>query len=193
MSPRSAQQFEKIRSDRREAIMDAALRVFAEESYHATSVSRIAREAGISKGLMYNYFDSKEQLLNELIVGVMDRLIKRFAMPEEGELTDNEFERFIDLSFDVLIEDPLHMKLFFSLMMQPKVTELMMEKMMQKVAPFMNLMYGYFERAGYENPMAAMRYFSSSVDGIQMHLLLDPGYPIDDVKALLKKQFMNEK
>jgi AcrR family transcriptional regulator len=193
MSPRSAEQFEKIRTDRKEAIMESALKIFAEESYHATSVSRIAKDAGISKGLMYNYFDSKEELLNELIVGVMDRLIKRFAMPEEGELTNEEFERFIDLSFDVIQEDPLHMKLFFSLMMQPKVTELMMEKLMAKVAPFMQLMHGYFERAGHDNPMSAMRYFSACVDGIQMHLVLDNAFPIDDAKAMLKKQFLNEK
>lgn len=193
MSPRSAEQFEQIRIDRKEAILESALKIFAEESYHATSVSRIAKDAGISKGLMYNYFDSKEELLNELIGGVMDRLIKRFAMPEEGQLTDEEFNRFIDLSFDVILEDPLHMKLFFSLMMQPKVTELMMDKMMARVAPFMHLMYGYFEGKGYDDPGAAMRYFMSCIDGVQMHLVLDPEYPIDAVKSMIKHQFLNEK
>jgi AcrR family transcriptional regulator len=60
MSPRTKQQFEDLRKDRRQAILDAALTVFANNGYHSASVSMIAKEAGVSKGLMYNYFESKE-------------------------------------------------------------------------------------------------------------------------------------
>ena len=61
MSPRTKQQFEEIRSDRKDQLLDAALHVFAEEGYHSASVSKIAKYAGVSKGLMYNYFHSKKK------------------------------------------------------------------------------------------------------------------------------------
>ncbi len=52
--------------DRRRQILDAAIRVFARQGFHACRVSDIAREAGVAYGLVYHYFDSKEQVLNEL-------------------------------------------------------------------------------------------------------------------------------
>jgi AcrR family transcriptional regulator len=63
MSPRTEKQFESIRSEKIKLITETALRLFAQHGYESTSVSMIAKEAGISKGLMYNYFESKNALL----------------------------------------------------------------------------------------------------------------------------------
>src|SRR5919106_6999904 len=52
--------------DRRRQILDAAVRVFARQGFHHCRVSDIAREAGVAYGLVYHYFKSKEQVLNEL-------------------------------------------------------------------------------------------------------------------------------
>ena len=54
--------------DRRRQILDAAIRVFARQGFHHCRVSDIAREAGVAYGLVYHYFDTKEQVLNELFV-----------------------------------------------------------------------------------------------------------------------------
>jgi AcrR family transcriptional regulator len=52
--------------DKRRNILDAAIRVFARQGFHSTRVSDIADEAGVAYGLVYHYFDSKEEVLNEL-------------------------------------------------------------------------------------------------------------------------------
>jgi len=52
--------------NRRRQILDAAIRVFARQGFHACRVSDIAREAGVAYGLVYHYFESKEEVLNEL-------------------------------------------------------------------------------------------------------------------------------
>jgi TetR/AcrR family transcriptional regulator, fatty acid metabolism regulator protein len=52
--------------DRRRQILDAAVRVFARQGFHSCRVSDIAREAGVAYGLVYHYFTSKDQVLNEL-------------------------------------------------------------------------------------------------------------------------------
>jgi len=52
--------------DRRRQILDAAIRVFARQGFHACRVSDIAREAGVAYGLVYHYFDTKEGVLSEL-------------------------------------------------------------------------------------------------------------------------------
>jgi len=53
-------------ADKRRTILDAAIRVFARQGFHSARVSDIASEAGVAYGLVYHYFDSKEQMLNEL-------------------------------------------------------------------------------------------------------------------------------
>ncbi|SFM12999.1 TetR/AcrR family transcriptional regulator [Marinobacter zhejiangensis] len=53
-------------TDKRQRILDAALKVFASRGVHGTPVPPIAREAGISVGSLYRYFDSKEALVNTL-------------------------------------------------------------------------------------------------------------------------------
>ena len=48
--------------ERRQEIMDGAIRVFARKGYEKTSISDIAREIGVSQGLCYRYFPSKEAI-----------------------------------------------------------------------------------------------------------------------------------
>ena len=55
-------------ADKRRLILDAAVRVFARQGFHATRVSDIADEAGVAYGLVYHYFSSKDEVLNELFI-----------------------------------------------------------------------------------------------------------------------------
>jgi AcrR family transcriptional regulator len=52
--------------DKRRVILDAAIRVFARQGFHSCRVSDIADEAGVAYGLVYHYFKSKDEVLNEL-------------------------------------------------------------------------------------------------------------------------------
>ena len=62
---------------RREHILDAALTCFARGGFHATTMQAICREAGVSPGALYVYFDSKEAL----IAGLCERDRAEFAEP----------------------------------------------------------------------------------------------------------------
>ena len=52
--------------DRREKILDAALRCFVERGFYGTTIPEIADKGGIASGTIYHYFDSKEALVNAL-------------------------------------------------------------------------------------------------------------------------------
>ena len=52
--------------DKRERILDAAIKVFARRGYHGSRISDIAREAGIAYGLVYHYFENKEEILRSI-------------------------------------------------------------------------------------------------------------------------------
>jgi AcrR family transcriptional regulator len=52
--------------DKRRLILDSAIHVFAERGFHHCRVSDVADDAGVAYGLVYHYFDSKEEILNQL-------------------------------------------------------------------------------------------------------------------------------
>ncbi len=70
----------KAAADKRRLILDAAVRVFARQGFHACRVSDIADEAGVAYGLVYHYFGSKDEVLDTLFLErwhVMIELIRR--------------------------------------------------------------------------------------------------------------------
>lgn len=64
--------------DRRQAILDAAARLFAEQGFHSASVAKIADACGTSKALIYHYFAAKEDLLFAVMADHV-RLLKETA------------------------------------------------------------------------------------------------------------------
>lgn len=67
MSPRGKQQNESMRQETQAKITTAALRVFAAYGFHGTTMKMIAQETGLSYGLIYHYFKSKEEVFLYLI------------------------------------------------------------------------------------------------------------------------------
>jgi AcrR family transcriptional regulator len=67
MAPRSNEENQRIRDERRQQILFAAARVFARRGLAATKIADIAAEVGMSHGLVYHYFPSKEDLFAELV------------------------------------------------------------------------------------------------------------------------------
>jgi TetR/AcrR family transcriptional regulator, fatty acid metabolism regulator protein len=65
--------------DKRERILDAAERVFAQHGFFAARVSEIAREAGVADGTIYLYFKSKDDLLISLFESRMERFNQLLA------------------------------------------------------------------------------------------------------------------
>ena len=102
MSPRTEAQFEEIRQNRRQQIMEVALEVFASDGYHKASISKISSQAGISKGLLYNYFESKEDLLLQTLVEGTERLHRIFQNIEDELDTPEELMLFIKGSFEII-------------------------------------------------------------------------------------------
>jgi len=112
-----------MREERKTLIMDVALEHFAKEGYHKTTISHIARHAGMSKGLMYNYFTSKESLLFEIIMRSVNEMYSDFDRNKDGYLSEEEFEFFIRRLFNLMKEKKTFWRLIFQLVMQNEVRE----------------------------------------------------------------------
>jgi AcrR family transcriptional regulator len=169
MSPRTPEQFEEIRVSRRKQIMDAALELFAAEGYSHCSISQLASHAGISKGLMYNYFKSKEALLVAIIEEGIDDIMSMIDPNMDGTLEPGEVEGFIRDTCKGIRENIQFWILFINVVLQPPVKEFLSGKpfssVMERIGP---KLLDYFERMGFENPMLEMLTFSAMIEGFGM-------------------------
>lgn len=183
MSPRTPEQFEEIREATTNKIMEVALELFANEGYFQSSISKIAKKAGISKGLMYNYFESKEDLLKVIIFHGFESLMEFFDPNHDGTLSNDELIHFIKQMVKTLKEHVVYYRLYFSLMVQAPVLKLFEKEMWAMFEPFFKTLFEYFKREAYEDPQAEVHFFQSMLDGVGMTYVSDPdNYPIDAVE-----------
>jgi AcrR family transcriptional regulator len=96
----AAPRFQRRKEDRPAEITEAAFEAFAEKGYAATKVDEVAKRAGVSKGLLYLYFKTKEDLFKAVIRSFLSPRIEALIHNiEETELSAGEFLRGPFLAF----------------------------------------------------------------------------------------------
>ncbi|WP_235439744.1 TetR/AcrR family transcriptional regulator [Paenibacillus sp. DMB20] len=92
-----SQKFYGLEPEKRERIINAAIKEFARNGYDKASTNEIIKEAEISKGSLFNYFNSKKELylfLLEYLVEVIDKIL------DEIDLNETDiFKRLRDVGF----------------------------------------------------------------------------------------------
>jgi TetR/AcrR family transcriptional regulator, fatty acid metabolism regulator protein len=76
--------------EKRRVILRAAITVFARHGYHTSRVADVAREAGVAYGLVYHYFQSKEDLLETIFRRTWSRMLEAVQQVEQEEATARE-------------------------------------------------------------------------------------------------------
>ncbi len=90
----SQQKYQRRKEDRPAEIAEAAFEAFAEKGYAATRIDDVARRAGVSKGLTYLYYKTKEDLFKAVIRNVVVRRVDSLVEGVESTaLTSEEFLR----------------------------------------------------------------------------------------------------
>ena len=182
MSPRTHKQFEEIRESKKELIRSKALKLFARDGYYTTSISKIASEANISKGLIYNYYESKEQLLKDIIFSGMKKLTGLADPDHDGIMTGEELLNMLNIIKDMFQRDRRFWTLYFSILPQPSVMKIVKDEIDEMYKNMVGMFTEYFRREGYDDPEAEAQILVSLLDGISFSYLYKPhSYPIDKV------------
>lgn len=195
MSPRTEEQYEQIRNERKEQILHTALHLFAEKGYENTSISMIAEKAGISKGLLYNYFTNKETLLSE----VVHQGIEQIMIPIHNDApvleTREQFHAFIEGNFRELMNNQEHWKLYFILMVQPSISKTVAGKMNELVGPWIKVLENYYRLQGEKDPETKALLLGALMDGLGIQMVINNstpelmGIPIEKIKEMILKHF----
>lgn len=124
----------------RELILGTALRLFAEKGYEETTLREIAREAGVSLGLSYRYFASKEDLVLAMYERLSDEAAAQSQKVQKGSLA-MRFGRMLDYCLDGLAPHRNAMSSLFSVGLNAKSE---MAVLGERASTTRNVMWGLY-------------------------------------------------
>ncbi len=189
MSPRSQEKIEQIRKQSIGKILEAAFQLMAKYGYDGTSISQIAKHAGVSKGLMYNYFDSKEHLLKALIDSAFaeaDELMAQIINIDPKITIENMFRWY----FNELRERPEHWRLLTELTLKIDKFDFVKEMARSKLNEYVAFFGGMLGQIGFENPREEAMIIAGLFDGIGVqYLVIGKDYPLDEMEDFLIKKY----
>ena len=95
-----------VKNNKKELIINAAIKVFAEKGFYTANVADVAKEAGVADGTIYLYFKNKDDLLISLFETKMEEILKRFSSLITGNgNAEKKLHKFIHLYFQMIEED----------------------------------------------------------------------------------------
>lgn len=171
-------------------ILDAATELFSEQGYDCTSIRQIAERAGISLGLLYNYFKSKEEVLREILTRGRRAYLEVFETQEN--LTGLPFlEHHIKSTFKALDQHQNFCKLYGSLRLQSYVVKTLEQEGQAENQKVLQSLTHHLAEAGSTSPSAEAHLLVATLDGIAQQYLLQPNYPLQDVLIRYLMQLKN--
>jgi AcrR family transcriptional regulator len=178
---RAEQLNREMREASRRRILKAALRLFAAHGYAGTSIRMIAESAGISVGLLYNYFLSKADLLGALFEESMRDVQASFASAEAAAPPER-IDRLVRSSFEILDANRDFWRMSYGVRMQPAVVTGLGKRLREWTTTIQSTLARYLKEAGSRRPEVDAALLFALIDGASQHYVLDPkGYPLNEV------------
>ncbi len=191
--PRSKEQFEEIRKKTRENILSASLKLFAEKGFHGTSINDIAKAANISKGLAYNYFESKQKIIEAILQQLYQEAEKFILVMDSVEDPYDKLKLIIEFSFKYYEENEDLWMLYASFIFQPGILEEGKKLLTEFNKKYMHKLEEIFNELGFKNPQLELRFLGGLLDGIGLDYFFDKShFPLNDMKEFLFKRYSKE-
>jgi len=144
------------------AIEDAAMSLFLEQGYHATSMRQIADRTGLALGGIYNHFTSKDEIFQGIIVDKHPyKQILPAILAAEGETVDEFFKNAATIVITELSKQPEFINLMFIELVEfkGKHGSLMLREIAPKVLPVFEKIVKSRRNLRVTNPAVLMRSF----------------------------------
>ena len=170
-------------TDKKENILTAALELFAKDGYNATPTSKIAKQAGVSEGLIFRHFGSKKGLLQALIEDAEARIGELFApfIFETGP--KKAIRKIIELPFNIDPSEYDFWKLQFKIKWEEEYNN------PNKMKPLIDKLAWAFSELGYEAPEEEAVLLNQIMDSISISILRDGVEPPASFRSFLLKKY----
>ncbi|GAB5539781.1 MAG: hypothetical protein Salg2KO_18840 [Salibacteraceae bacterium] len=170
-------------TEKKERIIESALKLFATEGYASTSTSKVAKHAGVSEGLIFRHFKNKEGLLQAVME--QSRESARHMMADVIMTSEPSalIQKFIELPFTI-DEDHYEMwRLTYALKWQMDAYD---DSFYQPLKLALN---HAFRQLGYSDPNAEVELLLMFMDGAATSILLHPPKDKMEIRKALKNKY----
>eukprot|EP01034_Spumella_vulgaris_P015754 gene15754-20134_t len=120
--------------------MKAAMELLIENGVQGTPMSAIAKKAGTGMGTIYNYFTTKEELINAIYLYIKEDEVRTLQKPFADESVKHRFDYFYGTLVQYLIAHPLHFRFMDQFHNSPLLTPETKAEGLRTVAPIVQLM-----------------------------------------------------
>jgi TetR/AcrR family acrAB operon transcriptional repressor len=175
---------DRVKEDVRKELLKVAIDCFAKHGYTATSIDRIAKAAGVTKGALYYHFKDKEELLLESVRTRIGQFEKRVAEElRSEESAARALQALARICFDHATRSN-HRRLIVTLMVEALDThpalEALFREMMQRFRSFLSGVIRDGQRRGEfrsdADPRLAAELFAGAVMGAEIQYYQDPAH-----------------
>lgn len=193
MSPKTPSQNKEIREETSQKIKDAAFELFAQKGFRNTSVKAIAQKAGKSKGLIYHYFNSKENILQAIFDDLTALGDEAMDFPED-QSPEERFQFMLEMIFSFVKESTEVIRLMTSLALQPDAIAKLKSSIDSYNSHQIEVLANLFADMGYSNPEIEAYYLGAKLDGITLgYITLGDDYPFDAIKQKIMEEYVHTK
>jgi AcrR family transcriptional regulator len=193
MSPRTKDKNTEIRQESMKKIMDAAFQLIAKQGYESTSISQLAKKAGVSKGLLYNYYTSKEDMLEKMILNAAEegeKVIHEKMSNDPAKTLEGIFRYF----FSYLKQEHDRWRMMAELVFKIDKFKFVHDLATEKIKAYLVLLESLLEQLGVENPKGEAKILAALFDGIGIqYLVIRDDYPLDELEKYLIHKYCKSK
>jgi len=178
---------EQARQASMQNISSSALELFIEVGYINTTIEQIAKKANISKGLMYNYFSSKEELLMYIIDQIMAELVEVSKIILNTKESISKIELIIKTTFQLLREKSDFWQTIIPVITQKAISEKMESKLRVLIKSMTENLTQTFTACGVKNAEMEAYQLGAILDGIALHYfyVFKEEYPLEKIETAL--------
>ncbi len=170
----------------KQKLFDAAIYLFESQGYFATTVEQITASAGVSKGLAYHYFKSKEELLAGLIFDTNTKIESVAETLVAGPSIEESLTLFVDNYCAFLEKEKRFLKLQLTLLLMPELKEVVEKPVAQRASFLLQFLEGWFRDGGCTQSPIKARVLLAMLDGVALHYLaIYNQYPLNELRAQL--------
>lgn len=176
-------------TNQKEQIVQAALKLFAAHGYAGTSVRMIATEAGVSYTLMYIFFSSKEEVLQEIIDRGFADIKTSMSNYNKGFDPRKAIQLHITKTIEIIRAKREFWQLLHSIRMQKKVMTASAKKYSEITRYVTSVFTSVFKKLNYKKPELEAILFLAQIDGLVILYLQNNSIPLDKLSQQIIQRY----
>ncbi|WP_018758329.1 TetR/AcrR family transcriptional regulator [Paenibacillus terrigena] len=193
--PRTPEENERIRQAAKEKIHHAAMALFVKKGYHATSIDDVARLAQISKGLLYNYYKGKEELLAAMVLIRIEE-VKEVMEDAAALLTPgDQLRHIVEGAINNVYRRPEVYRFYLNLQTQPEDDHILATysaMLNDESRKQFEVQCRIFKQQGVKEPRMKSLQFSAALQGAMLMMTTYPGdFPVEEIKEQIIREYCN--